>query len=85
MKALGIVVNIFLPGIGTLFVGKVAQGIVQFMLWLFGVLINITGFGMIIGVPLCFTMWLWALISAATAQTQPMQVTIINQNPPAAR
>ncbi len=67
MKVIGIIVNIFFPGIGTLIVGKVGQGIAQILLFVFGVILNFTVILSIIGIPLCFGIWVWGIVSAATS------------------
>ncbi len=36
MKAVAIIVNIFFPGIGTFFVGKIGQAIAQLILYFIG-------------------------------------------------
>jgi TM2 domain-containing membrane protein YozV len=68
MIAVGIIVNIFFPGVGTLIVGKIGQGIAQLLLFIFGAILNFTVIGAVIGIPLCFAMWVWGLVSAATAK-----------------
>ena len=40
MKVLAIIINIFFPGIGTLIVGKIGEGIAQFLIWLVGVILG---------------------------------------------
>ena len=82
MKALGIIVNIFFPGIGTLIVGKIGQGVAQILLYLLGVMFCFSFFGLIIGVPLCIAVWIWALASAANAPSEPIQVIIRNEPAP---
>jgi TM2 domain-containing membrane protein YozV len=67
VKVIGIIVNIFFPGIGTLIVGKVGQGIAQILLFVFGVILNFTVILSIIGIPLCFGIWVWGIVSAATS------------------
>lgn len=81
MKALAIIVNIFLPGIGTLIVKKFGQGIAQIVLGIIAALLTITGILSIIGIPLGIGVWIWAIVSAATAEDQP--VTVIVQQPAA--
>ena len=80
MKALGVIVNIFLPGIGTLIVGKVGQCIAQLLLYVLGVIINFTVVGMVIGIPLCVAVWIWAIASAASSNPRPMQVELIHRD-----
>lgn len=79
MKALAIIVNIFLPGIGTLIVKKFGQGIAQIVLGIIAALLTITGLLSIIGIPLGLGVWIWAIVSAATAEDKP--VTVIVQQP----
>lgn len=67
MKVLGIIVNIFLPGIGTLIVGKITEGIVQIILILLSLFLGFTVIGLLIGIPLYLIVWIWSIISAATA------------------
>jgi TM2 domain-containing membrane protein YozV len=73
-KAVGIIVNFFFPGIGTMIVGRVGQGIAQFLLFGFGAALSATGFFAIIGLPLAFIVWIWALVSAATAADKPIVI-----------
>lgn len=74
MKALAIIVNIFLPGIGTLIVKKWGQGIAQIILGIIGIILTATGLLSIIGVPLLIGVWIWAIISAVQSNPQPIQV-----------
>lgn len=71
MKMLGVIVNIFLPGIGSLVVGQTTTGIVQFLLWLFGVILILTGILAIIGVPISIIAWIWSIITAANSPDKP--------------
>lgn len=68
MKILAIIVNIFLPGIGTLIVRKFLQAFIQIFLLLVGWGLIATGVGALLGVPICFVVWIWAIISAVTAK-----------------
>ena len=73
MKALAIILNVFIPGVGTLVVGKIGEGITQLLLWLLGVILIVTVLLSFIGVPLCIAMLVWSIVSAATSKP-------INQN-----
>ena len=64
MKILAIIVNIFLPGFGTLIVKKFVQGIMQILLSIFAVFLIVTGIGAIIGFPLYLIVLIWAIISS---------------------
>jgi TM2 domain-containing membrane protein YozV len=80
MKIIAILINIFLlPGVGTLIVGKTGQGIAQIVLFILAIILIFTVLGAIIGIPLAFGVWIWGIISAATANPQPMQVEIIDR------
>lgn len=70
MKAAAIIVNFFIPGIGTLMVGKVTEGVIQFLLGfiLVFILLLIPVLGWILAVFLGLGVRLWAIISAATAK-----------------
>jgi hypothetical protein len=67
MAIAGLIVNIFLPGIGTLMCGKITQGIIQVCLGVLSLLLNLTIILSIFGIPLYFGVWIWAIVSAATA------------------
>lgn len=67
-KTLAIIVNIFLPGIGTLIVNKTTIGIIQVLisvLCVVGTFITL-GFGGVIFVPIGFINWIWAIVASAT-------------------
>jgi TM2 domain-containing membrane protein YozV len=83
MKIVAIIINIFIPGLGTLFVGKVAQGIVQLLLAAVAFVLTASGIFAIFGVPLGFCVWIWALVSAATSPSEPVKVVIVHQYEPA--
>ncbi|SDB44109.1 hypothetical protein SAMN02982931_03348 [Bauldia litoralis] len=69
MKALAIIVNIFVPGSGTIIVGKLGQGAAQFLLFALGIVLTFAVAGPIVGVPLAVAAWVWALDSAAGDET----------------
>lgn len=79
MKAAGIIINFFFPGIGTLIVGKTGEGITQLVLYIIGVILCFTVVGAIIGVPVCIAVWIWALVSAATVAENPINIVVSNQ------
>jgi TM2 domain-containing membrane protein YozV len=82
MKVVAIIVNFFIPGLGSFFVGKVGQGIAQLLLYIIGIVFVLTGIGAIIGIPLCIGVWIWGLVTAANSPGQPIQVTIVHQAAP---
>lgn len=82
MKVAAIVINIFLPlpGVGTLLVQKWVQAIFQIVLAIVAWFLILTVFGGIIGVPLLFAVWIWAIVSAATAPAEPITVVVQHQD-----
>src|SRR3989339_1031474 len=61
----GIIINIiFWPGLGTIIGGDVGIGVIQMAMYFFAWLCILTFFGAIIGIPLAFAMWIWALVSS---------------------
>jgi len=74
MKALAIIVNIFFPGIGTLIVKKYWQGITQILLGIVGAVLTFTVVGALVGIPLMLAMWIWALVSAITADDKAAEI-----------
>ena len=70
MKILAIIVNILAPGIGTLLVKKWWQAFFQIVLVIIAIVLNVSGVGAILGIPIAFVAWVWAIVSAATAQPQ---------------
>jgi TM2 domain-containing membrane protein YozV len=58
---LALVLNIFFPGVGTLVLGETKIGVIQLTLWL----ISIPLLFVLIGFPLSFGVWIWAIVTAA--------------------
>ena len=59
----GLIVNLFLPGLGTIILGKYDIGTIQLILALIGCFLAMTFIGTIIGIPLYLGMWIWALVT----------------------
>ncbi len=76
MKALAIIVNLFLPGIGTLFIKKWGQAIAQIVLSIIAVVLIATAIGSVIGIPLAIGVWIWSIVTAATANPEPVTVVV---------
>ncbi len=70
LKILAIIVNIFLPGIGTLIVKKWIQAVLQLILGGIAAVFTFTGVGIVVGGPLAFVVWVWAIISAVTYEEE---------------
>jgi TM2 domain-containing membrane protein YozV len=82
MRTAGIIVNIFFPGIGSLIIGKVGQGIAQIILYILGIMFSLTLIGAVVGVPLCIGVWIWAIVTAVNSPPEPIQVTVIQKSEP---
>ena len=65
MKVLAVIVNIFIPGIGTMMMGRIGTGIVQLLLLGIANLMIWTFILGIIGWPLYAIVWLWAVVGTA--------------------
>jgi TM2 domain-containing membrane protein YozV len=76
MRAVAIIINLFFPGVGTIIAGKVFVGVVQFLLSAAAVTLTATGFGAVIGIPLGVVVWIWAIVSAATAPDKPLVIVV---------
>lgn len=82
MKTGAIVLNFFLPGVGSLVIGKVGQGVTQLILYWLGVLFTFTLIGAFVGIPMMLAAWIWGMVVAASSDPAPMQVTVIHQQAP---
>ncbi|PZS12451.1 MAG: hypothetical protein DLM60_22265 [Pseudonocardiales bacterium] len=61
------ILNIFFPGVGTLVLGETTMGITQLALWLVSIPLSF----IIIGIPLFFGVWIWAIVVAAQSLSRP--------------
>ena len=60
----GLIINIFiLPGLGSIIGGATKIGIIQVILFIFGILITLTLIGAILGIPLMIAMWIWGIVT----------------------
>ena len=63
MKTAAIILNIFLPPIGSFVIKKFGQGIAQLILVIIGWFFVFTAIGAFIGAPLLLIAWIWGLIT----------------------
>jgi TM2 domain-containing membrane protein YozV len=80
MQGVAVLINFFLPGVGSFFVGQIGQGIAQMLIWWVGLIICFSVVGIIIGLPMMGAAWLWAIIGAATSNPKPLQVNVVRQD-----
>ena len=59
----GLIANIFLPGLGTIILGKYDMGTIQLVLALLSIFLSI----MAVGIPFFIAVWIWALITGIKA------------------
>ena len=71
MKVAAFIINIFLPGAGTILIGRIGLGIVQLALYGLAHLLMWTWIGFVLGLPLLAIVWLWGLITVATTPVPP--------------
>ena len=53
------VLNVIIPGSGSLVAGRVAVGVVQLLLWVIGVPLSFV----LIGIPMVLAAWIWSLVT----------------------
>ena len=66
MKIVALIVNFFIPGLGSMLLGYIGKGLVQLVLYGIGAALALLGPLWIIGAPLCLVVWIWSLVTAAT-------------------
>ena len=59
----GLIINLFIPGLGTIVSGRYDIGIAQLVLALVGVFLLPTVMGTAIGILILIGVWVWALVS----------------------
>jgi TM2 domain-containing membrane protein YozV len=56
----GLIVNLFIPGLGSIIGKKKREGIVQLIIFIVGVILS----PILIGIPVVIAMWIWALVTS---------------------
>jgi len=79
MNIIAVLVNFFIPGIGSFMVGRGGAGVAQLLLFGMGLLFVVTVFLLPIGLILMGIAWIWGLITAATASNKPAKVIIVEK------
>ena len=64
---LGLILNLFFPGVGSLVVGKTTAGIIQLVMFVLSVPLSLIA----IGIPLYLAAWIWALVTGIQAFSSP--------------
>ena len=60
-----LIINLVLPGVGSLVGGKTVQGVLQLLGSLFGLALTGTIVFSFLGIPVMIVMWVWAVITGA--------------------
>lgn len=55
----GLIVNLFIPGLGSIIGGRTSTGVIQLVLYIISWPLSI----ILIGIPLMLAMWIWALVT----------------------
>ncbi len=79
MKILAIIINIFFPGVGTLFVKKFGQAFFQIILSIIAFVLMSTGILSLVGIPLGVGVWIWGIISVVNTPDNEQQPIIIRE------
>jgi len=65
----GLLLNLILPGLGSIVAGKTAEGVIQLVLILIGFPLCFV----LIGIPICIATWGWALATSIRAMSESQQ------------
>ncbi|MBI5872137.1 hypothetical protein HZB88_03555 [archaeon] len=63
LAIVGLVINLFIPGLGSIIGGKTGAGVPQLIIAVIGWILCLTLIRAIVGVPLWAIAWIWALIT----------------------
>lgn len=75
MKIVALLINLFIPGIGSMLIGKGWQGTFQLLLYVIGLLTSFMGIGFIF----ILVAWIWSLVTVVNFQDKPIEVIIRNE------
>lgn len=68
--ALGLILNFFIPGVGSLTVGATAAGVIQLLMFLVSIPMDF----LLIGIPLGLAAWIWGIVTGIQAFSKPPPV-----------
>ena len=80
MNILAIILNFFLPGIGSFVVGRGGAGVAQLLIFGLGMSLAVTLIMLPFGLLLMAVAWVWGLITAAMASNKPQQVVVVEKD-----
>lgn len=76
MNIVAVIVNFFIPGIGSFMVGKGGAGVAQLLIFIMGLFMVLTVFLSAFGFIFMAIAWIWGLITAATANNTQKVVVV---------
>lgn len=76
MNILAVLVNFFIPGIGSFMVGKGGAGVAQLLIFIIGLFLVFTVFLSAFGFIFMAMAWIWGLVTAATANNTQKVVVV---------
>lgn len=68
---LGLILNVFFPGVGTLVLGKTKIGIAQLVLGWVAMLLSL----FLVALPFFFVVWIWAIVTAVKSFREPPKLS----------
>ena len=80
MKIVALIVNFFLPGVGSMLLGYIGTGIVQLVLYGIGAALALLGPLWLIGAPICLVVLVWSLITAATHRDEKERIVYVERD-----
>ena len=80
MNILAVILNFFVPGVGSFFVGRGGAGVAQLLIFVMGLVLVFTILFSFFGAILMAVAWLWGLYTAATATNDPQRIEIVERD-----
>jgi len=63
LAIVGLIVNIFIPGVGSLIGGRTKEGVIQLVMSIVAFVLDITIIGLVLGIPLGLAAWIWGIVT----------------------
>jgi TM2 domain-containing membrane protein YozV len=79
MNMVAVLVNFFVPGIGSFMLGQGGAGVAQLLMFIIGLMLVVTVFLLPFGLLLMAIAWIWGLITAANANKTQKVVVVQNE------
>ena len=78
MKAVALIVNFFIPGVGSMLIGRIGTGLIQLVLYGIGAFLMFTTVLWPIGAPICLVVLIWSLITALRYE-EPTKIVYVER------